>query len=379
MKPKYDILKTLRLLKIFIFLFYSSTALSLTFSGNVSHDFDESACRVGSDGRSLSMPPSFPAGLYSGFDIQKLCLVLDQTNDTLYVGAKTFDHADASPVIFGDADDDGDPARTSAYLEAEGGQDFANLSQEEFFSFLIDFDADASTPPEVLAGISAARLAPAGFRVAQLGELDRSIDFSFEDSFYGTLIDTSALSSVFASPSQTLPHLEFTIKNFSELPGYTARLENPEAQVALVFKAGSLGDTGIGEEDIRLFPKTKEFYDGDGDGIPNAFDEDLDNDGISNEDEGMDENRDTDQDGIPDYRDADSDNDGLTDRQESDRGTNPYMNDTDGDGTNDGAEVAGGRDPLTPDPPPNPAPSPTGGPGQQLQGNGVFGCNLVMQ
>lgn len=376
MKPKYDILKTLRLLKIVIFLFYSSKAWSLDFTGNILRDFNEAACRIGSDGRSLSLPPSFPPGLYSGFDVQKLCLVLDQTTDTLYVGAKTFDHDDASPVIFGDADDDGDPSHTASYLQTEGGQDFSNLSQEEFFSFLIDFDADLNTPPEVIAGISASRSVPTGFRVARLGEPDVSIDFSFEESFYGTLLDPAASSFVFASPSLQSPHLEFAVKNFSRL--LSSRLENPEQQVGFIFRAGSLGDTGIGEEDIRLFPKTKEFFDGDGDGIPNGFDDDRDNDGINNEEEGIDENRDTDHDGIPDYLDTDSDNDGLTDKQEDQGTTDPYRSDTDGDGTNDGTEVAGGRDPLTPDPPPNPAPSPPGGAGQQLQGNGIFGCNLVV-
>ena len=41
---------------------------------------------------------------------------------------------------------------------------------------------------------------------------------------------------------------------------------------------------------------------------------------------------DTDGDGIPDATDPDDDNDGLTDEEESTRGTNPLLADTDGDG-----------------------------------------------
>jgi len=56
--------------------------------------------------------------------------------------------------------------------------------------------------------------------------------------------------------------------------------------------------------------------------------------------------RDFDGDGILDAFDDDDDNDGLSDRNEAIYGTNPYLDDTDGDGILDGIEVVDGSDPL---------------------------------
>src|SRR6478609_7944638 len=65
---------------------------------------------------------------------------------------------------------------------------------------------------------------------------------------------------------------------------------------------------------------------------------DSDGDGISDHDEGADDNppRDTDGDGTPDYKDTDSDNDGIPDAVEG-RNGNPCMAplDSDGDGKPD--------------------------------------------
>jgi len=54
-------------------------------------------------------------------------------------------------------------------------------------------------------------------------------------------------------------------------------------------------------------------------------------------------------DGIGDVCDDDDDDDGLSDSQESLLGTNPLVADTDGDGFDDGVEVAAGADPNDPD------------------------------
>lgn len=387
-------------------------------TGDVRQDFPEQSCRAGSDGRSLAVPPSFPDGTISGFDVQQICLVLDRTTDSLYVGVRTFEDALGHPVIFGDADGDGDPSRTAAYMQAEGGEDYPNLSQEEFFSLIIDFDSNLATPPDVIAGVSALQTAPLGFRVSEVALPHLGIDFSFLDSYYGVSINSSRTSQLFGVPQAGEPHLEMIIRSFSQLPGFEADRYRDETQdIGFVFKAGSLGDVGIGEEDIRLFPQVREFFDDDGDGIPNVYDPDRDGDTISDHDEGTGDTdhdtipdaqdtdsdgdgisdaveagdadihtppRDTDHDSVPDFQDVDSDNDGLSDQQEIAMGTDPYRADSDGDGTTDGSEVSAGRDPLVPDPPPNPAPgssgtsgtvSPSGG--QQVQGSGVFGCSLI--
>lgn len=78
--------------------------------------------------------------------------------------------------------------------------------------------------------------------------------------------------------------------------------------------------------------------DEDKDGIPNGYECQecpcVDHDG----------------DGMPDYIDRDSDNDGLSDKHEKELGTDPYKNDTDGDGDDDLTEViCNETDPLNPE------------------------------
>ena len=90
-------------------------------------------------------------------------------------------------------------------------------------------------------------------------------------------------------------------------------------------------------------PDQKDF---DGDGIGDACDPDIDNDGIPNTYETAHN--------LDPYNPADAlldpDNDGLNNLAEYQHGTNINNPDTDGDGMNDGAEVAAGRNPLVNEP-----------------------------
>ncbi|MBP7433635.1 VWA domain-containing protein [bacterium] len=84
--------------------------------------------------------------------------------------------------------------------------------------------------------------------------------------------------------------------------------------------------------------------DQDGNNSPDYQDEDSESDGIPDNvecPEFTEENgcRDTDGDERPDYIDRDSDNDGLSDNHEKELGTDPYKNDTDGDGDDDLTEI----------------------------------------
>ncbi|MAA80331.1 MAG: hypothetical protein CL916_13840, partial [Deltaproteobacteria bacterium] len=135
------------------------------------------------------------------------------------------------------------------------------------------------------------------------------------------------------------------------------------------------------------FVQTMNILDSDGDETWNHQDTDSDNDTILDEDEelsdsgndtdfdqidnnydadalgqsdddmnriGDDINRsiltDTDEDGIPDYLDLDSDNDGVSDEIESEKGSNPLSNDSDGDGLTDDEELnTHGSDPTNND------------------------------
>lgn len=94
-------------------------------------------------------------------------------------------------------------------------------------------------------------------------------------------------------------------------------------------------------------PQTVNFQidvlaDSDGDGVPDNLDADDDNDGLPDSYEdanGLDKLDATD-------AAADGDSDGLTNLEEYQQGTDPTNPDSDGDGTNDGDEVASGRNPL---------------------------------
>ena len=101
-----------------------------------------------------------------------------------------------------------------------------------------------------------------------------------------------------------------------------------------------------------------EVEDLDGDGFEDAFDPDIDGDGLSNQDEalaGTDPRlEDTDEDELSDGEEItfetnpladDSDEDGLTDGTEIGIGTNPLAKDTDGDGFDDQQEVLAGSFP----------------------------------
>ena len=78
----------------------------------------------------------------------------------------------------------------------------------------------------------------------------------------------------------------------------------------------------------------------DEDGFEDAFDPDLDGDGLSNADEEL---------LGTDPRLVDTDDDGLTDAEEALLGTNGNAEDSDGDGLADGAEIGIGTDPLLAD------------------------------
>ena len=78
--------------------------------------------------------------------------------------------------------------------------------------------------------------------------------------------------------------------------------------------------------------------DSDGDGVTDDVDNCPDN--------GNADQADLDDDDIGDVCDTDIDGDGLITDQESTYSTDPYNSDTDGDGINDGNEVALGRNPA---------------------------------
>lgn len=107
---------------------------AIDFTGNANNDFPSEACTDDPSGQNIALPGTFPAGTISGFDVDQICLLYNEPDDTLFVGIVTFNLASTGlPIPFGDADGDGDPGATSAALAAEGGADFPNLADEEHF------------------------------------------------------------------------------------------------------------------------------------------------------------------------------------------------------------------------------------------------------
>ena len=98
---------------------------------------------------------------------------------------------------------------------------------------------------------------------------------------------------------------------------------------------------------------TEEILDQDGDGLTDLVEKELHSDpkNVDSDDDGINDNEelgdniskplDSDGDGIINILDPDDDNDNLDTRFESEIGTNPLSNDTDGDGLGDAQEVGG--------------------------------------
>lgn len=304
--------------------------LAVEFTGNARNDFFPETCLEDPNGQNIAFPPSFPAGSLSGFDVDEICFVYDQTTDRFDVGVMTFNHAVlGTPVPFGDADGDGDPSLTGAALAGEGGVDRVALGTGEYFSLVLDFDNDAATPPDVIAGISVERSSPNGFRVSEVSLPHPGLEFSFLSTYYGLLHSLPEESSLFETPSPDAPHLEFSIARVSDLPGFfSVELADPDAGITLYFKAGSISDTVIGEEDFSVVSHPVDAWlDSEGDGMPDGSDTDRDNDGIPDDAERDTEGRDTDADGSEDFLDSDSDGDTILDLHEADT----HLFDDDGD------------------------------------------------
>ena len=176
-----------------------------------------------------------------------------------------------------------------------------------------------------------------------------------ENEPIGTIIGT--LTAVDPDTNQSIP-----IQMQSSLPEFTLD-ENQSIRTAQVFDYESnhtsytLSFTAEDEFNTTthhtiLIEITNVVEDMDNDGFEDAFDPDIDGDGLNNAEEvsrGTDpKNPDTDEDGLLDGEEVtlntnplkqDTDEDGLTDKAEYEIGTDPLSQDTDSDGYKDKEEV----------------------------------------
>ncbi len=187
-------------------------------------------------------PPTTTVGFsttaISGFDMRAVYLNYDKTSDTMYVGVDCF-------VICGDADGDGDPNKTGPILKALSGTDAADFGKGESFGLLIDTDNNYITATNtgnfnVVVGVRDADT------LTQIGVYSYTggIGDQLNNIPWGPKLPYTV--TLFAAPSTATPDLEFSIANFSKLPGFPAGDPLPPFKVHMGM--GSLADDGIGED-----------------------------------------------------------------------------------------------------------------------------------
>jgi hypothetical protein len=209
-------------------------AATPTFTGNVPADFTGGGVLIIPDPGGVGdvgLPANKPNGTISGWDMVDLRLTYNATTDTLYVGINTFG-------IAGDADGNGDPGGTSAWLAANGGTDVANLGGTE--TIAVYFDLDKNGTFDVIAGVSGSTNV-SGFTVANFAGSPW-----YPSGAFGTALPTHT-GSYHANPSAAKPDFEFTITNFSTLPASDASVGG---FIVWAFM-GSIQDDGIGEDYIN--------------------------------------------------------------------------------------------------------------------------------
>jgi len=174
-------------------------------------------------------------GTISGWDMKDLRLYYDAGNDAMYIGINVGNN---SSTILGDADGNGDPGGTSAWLAFNGGIDRANLAQTESAAVYFDLDQDGYW--DIIAGVSAAT-DYYGFSVNVFSYLAGPPYFNPPLNFGTALPDNTGSKS--PNPDAIHPDLEFTITDWSTLPGHDG-----SAGFKVGASLGSFDDDGIGED-----------------------------------------------------------------------------------------------------------------------------------
>lgn len=210
------------------------------FSGNVETDFPST--RIGvitlvNPRYPTANPEAYVAqhGLSTGWSIKDIRLMYDEQADKMYVGVNFFG-------IAGDADSNGDPGTVSASAAAKGAIDLPSLGGRE--SITVGLDMTKSGKPTILAGVPGDKRQAGpglnGFAVSTYANVNAGIANSY------SLPLSLHQGTLYSDPSAAKPDFEFSINNFSQLPGY-----NPDNGFSLIAFAGTPDDTF--EEEGVLF------------------------------------------------------------------------------------------------------------------------------
>jgi hypothetical protein len=120
-----------------LIIFSGISLANPVFTGDAYVDFLESGAVRFDDpgGMDVGLPPQFPAGTITGWDVKALYLFYNRSEDTMFVGVDFYG-------IAGDADGDGDPGRTGQALASLGGVDEPDLGGTESVVLLMDTNMD---------------------------------------------------------------------------------------------------------------------------------------------------------------------------------------------------------------------------------------------
>lgn len=203
--------------------FVSGTAVSPVFAtGDAEKDMPASSSVTVVPGQAMDAvaQPAWmtQAGLVNGYVMKDIRLSYDQKTDSLSVGVNFYG-------IAGNTDGSKDGS-TNPLTTAAGGSNPPHIGGDKSISvaFTPVTAAGTSADPVVVAGVPAIKAGSPlgsldGFNVATVNT--NLLHSSGIAQAYGTTL-TNNLGSLAYDPSAAHPDLEFTVKNFSKIPGLNA-------------------------------------------------------------------------------------------------------------------------------------------------------------
>jgi len=226
----------------------AANAAPIEFTGNVPNDFNPATnpgvvvTPVSDNPLNIGQTAADTAnGWVSGWSIQDIRTYYNASNDTLYVGIDTFKNPNGQYAPFGQAN--GDPTGTPT------GDDPAHLGGDK--SIAIAFAPVSTTNPSqpgtplVIAGVPADKSQSGagidGFTVSKYNAATAVDGLGYQ---FGKTLPQNTGNLAF-DPTPAHPQLEFTITNFSKIPGL-----NPSSGFWIEMYAGSamdqVGEAGLG-------------------------------------------------------------------------------------------------------------------------------------
>lgn len=220
-------------------------AAPIQFTGNVAQDFNPASntsvnvTPVSSNPLTIGQSDWITnRGWVSGWSIQDIRTSYDATTDTLSVGINTFKNASGQYAPFGQANGDPNGSATPYDPAHLGGDKSIALA----FAGINSTNLNQPGTPQIIAGIPADKTASGtgtdGYTVAQFDPSRSTAGLAYQ---FGKSLP-QYMGNLAYDPSPSHPQLEFTIKNFSKIPGL-----DPKTGYWISAYAGSSLDGVAGE------------------------------------------------------------------------------------------------------------------------------------